>query len=182
MYNQTMEHLDTNSQGTLSERDQEMTEIRTTPSSQQSIDNPEQNELIEQRKSVWLIDDNKEIAGSIGRAMRLLQEISFAHYQEGEQAINDFIAGCESKSKLPDIILQDYRLDERVENPKYRTGIEIIGEIKRLCQQYQVSEPTFIAFSSEQDNNDNMIQAGAKSSVIKSDISVLLGRLRELIS
>jgi len=134
------------------------------------------------RKSVWIIDDNSEIAESILGYFKSKKDlgIDFTYYQEGEKAIADFAKYLKIKGQLPDLILMDFKLDEEVENPKYRTGTEVIVELRKMCKKSLVKPPEIIAFSSEKSYREELLGVGATSSLAKNDLRRLSRKIDNL--
>jgi len=130
----------------------------------------------QKRKEGWLVDDNKNLADSILRVAKMSAggSLDFSYFQEGEQAVTEFEQRAGAKRQLPDLILMDYRLDEQVQNPKFKTGVEVITELKRLAEQYQVTLPEIIAFSSEQSYTEKLMNTGASSTLKKGDARAMM--------
>jgi CheY-like chemotaxis protein len=132
---------------------------------------------------VWVIDDNTDLNVAIQRSLkgREDQGVGFVFYEEGEKALADFDRQCETKAQLPAIILVDYNLEQfGGENPKYKTGVDVIAELARICDKWQVSKPELVAYSTSGEQNELLVQAGAGSSINKSDTRQVMKYLREL--
>lgn len=144
---------------------------------------PEEKEVIPGKTSVWIVDDNAEHINSLLRALNFSapKGINFNHFQEGEQATAKFQRLAEEKAAMPSLILMDYKLDERVENPKFRTGVEVIGELKRIAEENEVPLPEIAAFSSEKDYIKQLLEAGATTSLNKMDYMAVVKHLKTLL-
>lgn len=129
----------------------------------------EKGEKEHSKKAIWLIDDNKKLAQSLMFYAQSYKpaDYDFIYYQEAEEAINDFSRFVEMRGQLPAIILLDYTLDESVENPRFRTGLEVIESLKKICEEAQIIMPEIIAFSASDFSNRQLIEAGANSVVNK---------------
>ena len=154
-----------------------MEQVPPPPSDEFSADqfSTEQGEQERARRGIWIVDDNKEHVDAILRWTQGKGDIGvdLKHYQEGEQAVSDFGWLAEHKGQKPDIILMDYNLAERVQDPKYRTGVEVIQELKKVADRWQIKLPEIIAFSSETSYAERLMGAGASSSIKKSDFRAI---------
>ncbi len=141
-----------------------------------------------QRMSVWIIDDNADFNGALQRSLRHSEErgVDFTFYEEGEGALSDFERYCKMKRQLPAIILIDYNLEQFItanpnnKPPKYRTGVEVMEELGKICEKWQVSKPEVIAYSTDKDQNARLEQAGADRSLDKSDSRKVRDYLKNL--
>ena len=131
---------------------------------------PSEKETEHARKSVWIVDDNQEFIDALQRWLSMEGDIGTdaKHFQEGEQAVNEFGQLAEQKGQMPNVILMDYRLDEKVKDPKFRTGVEVVSELRTVAEKYGIQLPDIVAFSTEQSYVDELIKAGARSSLKKS--------------
>jgi len=122
---------------------------------------PSEKETEHARKSVWIVDDNQEFIDALQRWLSMEGDIGTdaKHFQEGEQAISEFGQIAEQKGQMPNVILMDYRLDEKVKDPKFRT----------VAEKYGIQLPDIVAFSTEQSYADELLKVGARSSLKKSD-------------
>ena len=123
-------------------------------------------------REIWMIEDNAAIAAALMRmaSMRLSQNspgAQMVHFQEGEVAIAKFRELAENNQPLPVLVLMDYKLDEEVSDPKYKTGVEVIEEMKAIAAEFDLSLPEIVAFSSEESYSFELINAGASSAVNK---------------
>jgi len=145
---------------------------------------PEEKELAPEKASVWIVDDNTEHINSLLRALKYSagEGFQFTHYQEGEQAVADFLKLAEEKGQLPAAILMDFKLDDRVENPKYRTGVEVIEELKRIAAEHEIPLPEIAAFSSEKTYAEQLLAAGASTSLSKIDYMAVVKHLKEMMA
>lgn len=140
------------------------------------------------RMLVWIIDDNADFNGALQRSLKSSKdrEVDFTFYEEGEKALSDFKNYCEMKGQLPAIILIDYNLEQFItanpnnKPPKYRTGVEVIEELGKICKKWQVPKPELIAYSTDKEQNARLEQAGANSSLDKSDSRKVTGYLKGL--
>ena len=132
---------------------------------------PPEKETEHARKSVWIVDDNQEFVGALQRWLSMEGDIGTdaRHFQEGEQAISEFGQIAEQKGQMPNVILMDYRLDEKVKDPKFRTGVEVVSELRTVAEKYGIQLPDIVAFSTEQSYADELLKVGARSSLKKSD-------------
>jgi len=140
---------------------------------------PEEKELLPERTSVWIVDDNAEHINSLLRALKYSagEGFQFTHYQEGEQAIEEFQKLAEEQGLMPTLILMDYKLDDRVENPKYRTGDEVIKALQNLAQETNLTLPEIIGISGDDKFSKKLIEAGAVKAVDKLKIFALFKEL-----
>lgn len=120
-------------------------------------------------REVWLIEDIKPTADALIRVSSLNPDKSFkiVHYQEGEKAIEAFKLKVDQHLPLPVIILMDYQLDEGVQEPKYKTGAEVIPELKAIAAEGGAPMPDIVAFSTSDSSAQELIAAGAVSAVNK---------------
>lgn len=136
-----------------------------------------------QRMSVWVIDDNADFNGALQRSLRHSEErgVDFTFYEDGEKALSDFERYCEMKGQLPAVILVDYNLEQFAKNPpKYKTGVEVIEGLTKICDKWQVQKPELIAFSADKEQNQRLLDAGVNSSLDKSDTRKIVGYLKGL--
>ena len=143
---------------------------------------PEEKEFEPTKTPVWIVDDNREHINSLLRAVKSQtgEGFEYTHYQEGEQAIANFSQIAEEKGLMPALILMDYKLDDRVKNPKYRTGVEVIEELKRIAEEHEIPLPEIAAFSTEKSYAEQLIQAGASMILNKMNYMALVEHLREI--
>lgn len=143
----------------------------------------EEGEIKKPETSVWIVDDNAEHINSLLRALKHSagEGFQFTHYQEGEQAIEEFQRLAEEQAVMPSLILMDYKLDDRVENPKYRTGVEVIAELKRIAEEHEIPLPEIAAFSSEKSYIEELLAAGASISLSKMDYMAVVKYLQEMV-
>lgn len=149
---------------------------------QEDIDHPEEKEGEPGNQSIWIVDDNAEHINSLLRALKYQagEGFQFSHFQEGERATIEFEKLAEEKSLMPGLILMDYKLDEKVENPKFKTGVEVIEELKRIAAEHEVKLPDIAAFSSEKDYAKQLLEAGASTSLNKMDYMAVVKYLKTL--
>ena len=121
-------------------------------------------------KQIWIIDDNAEHIGAVLRSFRDKTNAELRYFQEGEKAIVEFEKLAADKQESPTIILMDYKLDDYVDSPKYHTGVEVMTRIREIAQENGSPVPDFVAFSSESNYAQELLSAGASSSVKKSDM------------
>jgi len=133
------------------------------------------------RTQVWIIDDNTDFNDALQRSLKYGEDrgVDFKFFNEGESALSAFEECCENKAQLPSIILVDYNLEQFAKiNPRYKTGVEIIAKLEEICAKYQASRPEIIAYSSDKEQNEKLVQAGANSSIDKSDSRNIRNYLR----
>ncbi|MFH1855286.1 MAG: hypothetical protein ABH810_02665 [bacterium] len=146
-------------------------ELMAPINTQASEANPEPIK-VEQPKQIWLIEDSGQLAKLIveGGSSILGQNqvnATIVHFQEGEQAIARYEEILEKDELPPVIILMDYSLEGEVENPKYKTGVAVIEELKQVAARHNAKLPQIVAFSTEEEYAAELMKAGASSSVDK---------------
>lgn len=143
-------------------------------SEKESFISAEKGEVEKSEAMVWIVDDNTDNVAALLRGLKYsIHGTDFTHFQEGEQAVNQFEQIAEGKGEVPSIILMDYKLDDKVDSPKFETGVEVITELKRIAEKYKISLPEIVAFSSEKTFTDELLEAGAKTSLKKNDLKVI---------
>lgn len=129
---------------------------------------------ITSRKQIWMIEDSAVIADTcLGVASDCFLDnnvnAEVIHFREGETAIAKFRQLACEDGELPVIILMDYRLDQGVKAPKYSTGVQVIEELQDIAAEYKVQLPEIVAFSSSKSYAQELLDAGATSSVLKDE-------------
>ena len=120
------------------------------------------------KKVVWMVDDNLSYARSALLAGRSFEkEFSLINFPTGEEAEDRFHALIEQHGRLPDVVLMDYQLDKGVENPKYRTGDEVIRRLQSLVQEANLSMPEIFGISGDEEFSKRLLEAGAVRTVGK---------------
>lgn len=137
--------------------------------------NPEISETGElaQKRSAWLVDDSKAMSESVIRSIGMFthDSLEVTHFQEGINAIREFNRILEENDALPELILMDYTLTAEVPDAAYKTGAEVIQELKRVAQKCNATIPEIIAFSTSSRSKDELLAAGAASAIDKSNFS-----------
>lgn len=142
----------------------------------------EEGETRKPETSVWIVDDNAEHINSLLRVLKYQagEGFQFSHYQEGERAVEEFQRLAEEKGLMPALILMDYKLDDQVKDPKYRTGVEVIEELKRIASEYEIPLPKIAAFSSGDSYAKHLLEAGASTSLSKMDYMAIVKHIKEI--
>lgn len=149
----------------------------------ESFISAEKGEVEKPEAMIWIVDDNADNIAALLRGLKYsVNGADFTHFQEGEQAVNRFEQIAEGKGEMPSIILMDYKLDDKIENPKFETGVEVIEEFKKIAEKYKISLPEIIAFSSEKTFTDELLEAGAKTSLRKNDLKAIREYIEKTLS
>lgn len=143
---------------------------------------PEEKEIIPPKADVWIVDDDASLINAFLRNLEydVGEGFQFSHYQEGEQAVADFSNIIEAKGLMPALILMDYKLDVQVDDPKYRTGVEVIEELKKIAAEYKIPLPEIAAFSSEKSYAELLMQAGASATLNKMNYIAVVKHIKEM--
>jgi len=128
-----------------------------------------------QPREAWLVDDSESLAFSILRLAKIYtgEQVNFRYYQTGKVAVSEYENRLASDAQLPELILMDYQLDQGVANPEYRTGETVVRDLLQLSKQYGANMPEIIAFSSDPDNSEKLIGAGATKILDKNSFSAI---------
>lgn len=114
----------------------------------------------------WLLE--QYVPGLIYVTRGAASQILFQHKKEGIDSIQRRVALIN-----PDVVLMDYRLNKDG-NPPY--GTEVIPLLRKLSRKMLI-----IGFSSNADNKDKFMSAGADGFVRKGSPFLALPKLRQLL-
>lgn len=158
---------------------EKMGELKTGGMGPEEISLPETKEE-PAKKIVWMVEDNADYAQAVLSSATIFgKTLNLVHYQTGEETIRIFQSILEHHGRLPNLILMDYQLDQGVENPKYRTGVEVIRDLQKLAQEGEIKMPEIIGISGDKGFSEKLLAAGAIRTEDKLQMFKLLKELAE---
>lgn len=147
--------------------------------------NPEKPKIEEEiklennKREVWIIDDDEKITEAILRIWKLDLEklgVNFIHFLKAKEALEELEKRLKKKEIIPGIIFVDYQLEK--DEKELRRGENLIKKIREI---QKIVQPIIIAHSSVEECNKRMQEAGADFAFQKMDCLKSRDFLKDII-